>query len=373
MKDNTKDSGEELIDIDEKGNPIEKENQEKKPKSNSFTKIIIAIILCLIISFAIYFFFKCKHKKKTVFDKTTLKNLKLKNRVFFGPISHTPEKIETIVKNDVALVITEGAVVGDYTFSKLQPEGPFRIDSDEYIPEIKKLAEIAHKYNAYIILDLVHQGLISVEQPVYSPSGGKGLINTEIDSKPMTKEDILRIEDYFVQGAIRAKKAGYDGVEIHGAQLTLVSLFSSKKFNKRTDDYGGSDENRARFIVEIVKKIREAVGNDMIISAKIDAPDKDNEITESGFITTGKLLEEAGLDLMEVSGPNPIRQGEDPFFYNDTKKIAEILKIPVICIGGIKKYEQADYILKNSNIEYIAMSRELLKQPDIVKKWYLNK
>ena len=70
--------------------------------------------------------------------------------------------------------------------------------------------------------------------------------------------------------------------------------------------------------------------------------------------------------------PNPIRNGDEPYFYNDTKKLAETLKIPVICIGGIKKYEQADYIVKNSNIQYIAMSRELLKQPDIVKKWYLN-
>ena len=70
--------------------------------------------------------------------------------------------------------------------------------------------------------------------------------------------------------------------------------------------------------------------------------------------------------------PNPIRNGDEPYFYNDTKKLAEILKIPVIYIGGIKKYEQADYIVKNSNIQYIAMSRELLKQPDIVKKWYLN-
>jgi 2,4-dienoyl-CoA reductase-like NADH-dependent reductase (Old Yellow Enzyme family) len=189
----------------------------------------------------------------------------------------------------------------------------------------------------------------------------------------MTKDDILRIQDYFVQGAIRAKKAGYDGVEIHGAQLSLVSLFSSTKFNRRNDEYGGSDENRSRFIVEIVKKIREAIGNDMIISAKIDSVDEQFGFTESGFLTLGKALEKAGLDLIEISGPNPIRTGEDPYFYNDTKKLAEIINIPVICIGGIKKYEQADFILKNSKIEYIAMSRELLKQPDIVKKWVLNK
>ena len=319
-----------------------------------------------------YCFFAHKKNNKSVFDETILKNLIIKNRVFFGPISHTAERIEKIVKNDVAFVITEGAVVGDYTFSKYQPEGPFRIDSDEYIPEIRKLADIAHKYKAHIILDLVHQGLIAAEQPAYSPSGDKGLINKEIQSKAMTKEDILRIQDYFVQGAIRAQKAGFDGIEIHGAQLTLVSLFSTKKYNRRTDEYGGSDENRARFIVEIIKKIRKAIGNNMIISAKIDSPDEDNGISESQFLYNVKALEQAGLDLISISGTNPIRNNEDLYFYEYSKKIAEILKIPVVCIGGIKKYEQADYVLKNSKIEYIAMSREFLKQPDIIKKWYLN-
>ena len=375
MKDSNKEKDEELVDIDETGNPIEKEKEkeEKKIQSKAKYKIALSIIVFIVIIISCYFFLNLKKKNKSVFDETTLKNLKLKNRVFFGPISHTAEKIENIVKNDVALVITEGSIVGDFTLSNLQPEGPFRIDSDEYIPDIKKLSDIAHKYNSYILLDLVHQGLGATEQPAYSPSGDKGLLNKDLQSKAMTKDDILRIQDYFVQGAIRAKKAGCDGVEIHGAQLSLVSLFSSTKFNRRNDEYGGSDENRSRFIVEIVKKIREAIGNDMIISAKIDSADEQFGFTESGFLTLGKALEKAGLDLIEISGPNPIRTGEDPYFYNDTKKLAEIINIPVICIGGIKKYEQADFILKNSKIEYIAMSRELLKQPDIVKKWALNK
>ena len=269
------------------------------------------------------------------------------------------------------MVTTEGCIVGDYAFSKLQPEGPFRIDTDEYLPEIKNLADIAHKYNAIILLDLVHQGLGSSEH--FTPSGGKGLMGLDIETKAMSKEDILRIEDYFVQAAIRAKKAGFDGVEIHGAQLSLVSLFSSIKYNTRSDEYGGSDENRARFIVEILTKIREAIGNEMIISAKIDNVCEEHGYTESGFITIAKALEKAGLDIIEISGPNPLRSGTDPYFYEDTKKLAEILKIPVICIGGIKTYDQVDYILKNSKIQYVAMSRELLKQPDILKKWYSNK
>ena len=370
MKDEKKETGEELIDIDEKGNPTEKEKEEKKDTSNSSFKIIIALIICLIILAACYFFF---FNKKGVFDKTTLKNLKLKNRVFFGPITHDIEKIETAAKNDVALVITEGAIVGDHNISTVEPVGPLIIDKDDYIPELKKLVDVVHKYNSYIILDLVHPGLIALEPPFYSPSKDKSFIHAEIESQEMTKDDIIRIQDYFVQGAIRAKKAGFDGVEIHGAQLTLVSLFTTQKYNRRTDEYGGSDENRSRFIVEIVKKIRKAIGNDMIISAKIDSPDEKYGITESGFLYTAKALEEAGLDYLEVSGPNAAREGNNPYFYEPTKKVAEILKIPVICIGGIKTFEQADYILKNSKIEYIAMSRELLKQPDLVTKWKSNK
>ena len=100
---------------------------------------------------------------KAIFDETTLKNFKLKNRIFLGPCIHTAQKIENIVKNDVAMVTTEGCIVGDYAFTKLQPEGPFRIDTDEYIPEIKNLSDIAHKYNAVILLDLLHQGAGSSE------------------------------------------------------------------------------------------------------------------------------------------------------------------------------------------------------------------
>ena len=139
MKDSNKEKDEELVDIDETGNPIEKEKEkeEKKIQSKAKYKIALSIIVFIVIIISCYFFLNLKKKNKSVFDETTLKNLKLKNRVFFGPISHNAEKIENIVKNDVALVITEGSIVGDFTLSPLQPEGPFRIDSDEYIPNIK--------------------------------------------------------------------------------------------------------------------------------------------------------------------------------------------------------------------------------------------
>ena len=279
------------------------------------------------------------------------------------------KKNRTIAQNDAALIVTNGAVVGDIPTST--EKKLFRADNDEYIEDLKKYPEVAHKYNTYILLDLVHPGLLSTVEPMYSPSGGKGIFKKDLESKAMTKEDILRVENLFVQGAIRAKKAGFDGVEIHSGHMTLLSSFISKLCNQRTDEYGGSDENRAKFLIEVVKKIREAIGNEMIISAKIDSHDEEKGYTESGFLTAGKLLEEAGVDFIEVSGVNLFRN-DDLLFYEDTKKLAETVKIPVVCIGGVKNYKNADYVLKNSKIEFVALSRTFLKEPDLIKKWKEN-
>ena len=368
MKKEKNQPGEELLDSDEEGNFIEKEKDEKK-KSSPYKYILVIFIFLLLLGLC-FFFLKNKNHKN-LFEEVTLKNLKLKSRVVFGAISYDFQKMETIAQNDVALIITGGSAVGDFAPTSLVKEQPIRIDSDEFIEDLKKLPEMVHKHNSYILLDLVHLGLLAFQEPIYSPSGGKGLFAKDIDSKAMTKEDILRIQNDFVQAAIRAKKAGFDGVEIHSGHLTLCSSFFSKVFNQRTDEYGGSDENRAKFLVEIVKKIREAIGDDMIISAKIDSVDEEKGFTESGFLTAGKLLEEAGVDLIEVTGANPFRDG-DIYFYNDTKKLAETLKIPVTCIGGVKTYEHADYVLKNSKIEFVGLSRLLIKEPDLIRKWHQN-
>ena len=110
----------------------------------------------------------------------------------------------------------------------------------------------------------------------------------------------------------------------------------------------------------------------MIISIKINSVDEEMGFIESGFLTAGKCLEEVGVDLIEVTGVNPIKKG-DMYFYNDTKKLAETIKVPVTCIGGIETYEHVDYILKNSKIEYNDMSRTLLTKSDLVKQWHKNK
>ena len=378
MEEEKKKSGQELLDVDEQGNYIENKKEDEKNKTSNIYKYCL-ICICLIVLLGLaYFCYNKTKNNRTIYDKTKLKNLNLKSRIFFGPIFDNSfkdgkvsekgiKKYETMAKNNVALIVTEGMMVGDSSLFPPTGKEIFRIDKDEYIEEYKKLSDIAHKYNTHIFMQLNHPGLMSTSDVIYSPSPDKGFFKN-VTSKEMTKEDILRIQDLFVQAAIRGKKAGFDGIEMHAAQLNFASLFLSTKFNRRTDEYGGSVENRARFIVETFKKIREAIGDEMILSIKIDSEDEANGFTESDFLETGKILEKAGIEIISVSGTNVFRSDELMFFER-TKKLADVLKIPVVCIGGIKTYENADYVLKNSKIEYIAMSRALMKDPELVTKW----
>ena len=259
----------------------------------------------------LYFCFLSRKSRKNVFDETYLKHLKLKNRFFRGSVGDTFLKngkitedgfklYDEISKNEVGSIFTGGAAVSDY--GALQDM--FRLDKDEYIPEFKKLVEVTHKNGANIFIQLVHIGLSTQEKvdTIYSPSSVP-IEGQNKYSKEMTKEDILRIENDFAEAALRAKKAGFDGVEIHAAHLYLVSEFLSPLFNKRTDEYGGSDENRARFLIEIIQKVREKVGKEYIVGMKINSEDGDkNGNTEEGFIKTCIMAEEAGIDFIQVSG-----------------------------------------------------------------------
>ena len=114
--------------------------------------------------------------------------------------------------------------------------------------------------------------------------------------------------------------------------------------------------------------MREKVGNDFVISVKLDSGEENEGISESGFLTTAKMAEKAGVDLIIVSGTQ-VMKDDDIYHFEKSKILAEKVKIPVVCVGGIKTYEHADYILKNSNVEYISMARALIKQPDLVLKW----
>ena len=322
-----------------------------------------------------------KESTKNIFDATNLKNLKLKDRFFRGAVGDNSfvngklteegfKLYDQLSKNEVTNIFTGLTIVSDY----YQLEGfyPFRLDKDEYIPEFKKLVDLVHKNGANFFMQLVHIGMNVMTKPetVYGPSS-LPIPNQNRFSKEMTKEDILRIENDFAEAALRAKKAGFDGVEIHGAHFYLVSEFLSPLYNKRTDEYGGSDENRARFLIEIIQKIREKVGKDYIVGVKINSEDGDkNGITEEGFIKICQLAEAAGIDYIQISGVKWMREKIKGVPYeNIGTKLAEKIKIPVMVTCGARNVDELNEILNKSNIQYFGIVRPLICEPDIIKRW----
>ena len=337
------------------------------------TKIIQIIFISL------FLFISCR---KTLFDETYIKYLKLKNRIFrasVGDSSFKDGKIaeqgyklyDELSKNEVGTIFTGYTTVSDY--NKLPNINVFRIDKDEYISEFKKLVDIVHKNGANFFMQLVHIGLLTSTKvdTVYAPSVLPLQNNPNKLSKEMTKEDILRIENDFAEAALRAKTAGFDGVEIHAAHFYLVSQFLSPITNRRTDEYGGSDENRARFLLEIIKKVREKVGNDYIVGIKINSEDGNkNGITEEGFIKICFMAEEAGIDFIQVSGMKWVKETiKTPIYADISSKLAEKVKIPIIVTGGARNVDELNEILNKSNIQYFGMARPFICEYDLIKKW----
>jgi len=297
-----------------------------------------------------------EENKKDLFDQTQFKYLKLKNRVFKAAMvdcgswengklgENLLKRYDELSKNEIGTIIT-GTILVD---SPPGLEPMCRIDNDAYIEEYKKLTDMVHKNGANIIAQL--HTLRDLDIPV---------------------EEIHTVADLFAEAAIRAKKAGFDGIEVCANHHVSLSQFLSPMFNHRTDEYGGSDENRARFVIEIIKKIREKIGDEYIMLLKLNSEDDDpNGITPEGFITACKMAEQAGVDMIEVTGMKWKKNRENKLVYFDMGKIlADILKIPVLVTGGVKNLNVANDALNNSNIQYIGICRAFLSEPDILVKW----
>ncbi len=189
------------------------------------------------------------------------------------------------------------------------------------------------------------------------------------DAVEMTKDDITEIKNAFVKAAVRAEKAGFDGVEIHGAHGFLLGQFTSPLVNKRDDEYGGSLENRLRFPLEIVKAVMDKT-EDIRILYRLGSTDLDPEgqtIEES--IELAKELENLGVDIMDISGnmcgssPDSL-EGEQGFFIEQANKIKQEVDVPVIGVGGITEPDFADKIIKEEKVDLVAVGREFLKNPN---------
>lgn len=314
-----------------------------------------------------------------------------------------------------------GAIITGFTGicqdGKSSMHNMIMIDRDEVISAFKKITDSVHEYNTPIIMQIVHCGRQTRSKSTGEPTKGVSPIRHKFFNEDLPQElfenDINKIINNFVQAAARAKKAGFDAVQLHAAHGFLLSEFLSSHSNRRNDKWGGSIRNRFRIVKTIIKRTKERIEG-FPVFIKLNSHDgQKNGITIDEAVEFAKMLEKAGCDGIEVSCgtiedglytirgeklpaeaalqytfkyralPSIVKKIAGPFLksimrqpkpiinYNleAAVKIKQAVNIPVIVVGGINNYNSIDKIINKHGIDFASMSRPFIIQPDIVEKF----
>jgi len=324
-----------------------------------------------------------------VFTPVSVGNLKLKNRLVVAPMvtvycdqdGMATERFiayhEAKAKGGWALIIVEDYAV-DPSGRGFWTPGLWK---DEQIESHKQLTERVHKAGAKIVAQIYHAGrqttpAVIGQQPVSASPLPCPVLG--VTPKELTVEEIKKIISQFGDTALRAKKAGFDGVEVHGAHGYLIAQFMSKYSNKRCDDYGGSLEKRMRFPLEIIADIRKKCGPDFFIGFRISADEKvpgGRTIEETKTIAI--MLEKQGVDALHISaGTYESTWAIIPPMYVTTGWIADfaqevksVVNIPVMTVGRINDPLLAESILLSGKADLVAMGRGSLADPELPNKF----
>lgn len=254
------------------------------------------------------------------------------------------------------------------------------LDRDELIPGLKRLTDAIHLYDVRVAAQLLHGGrsassFFTKMQPV-APSK---LAHRSIKQEPhaLTVSEIKMVIDNYVSATMRAKKAGFDAVELHGGMGYLINQFLSKATNKRDDEYGGGLENRTRFAREMIHAIKETVGKDYPVVFRMSGDDFVEEglkIDES--LEIAKILERAGADAFNVSpgwheSKTPIMLMAIPrmAYAFLSEKIKSQVKVPVIASVRINDLKLAEEILDNEQADMVSIGRPLIVDPELPNKY----
>jgi 2,4-dienoyl-CoA reductase-like NADH-dependent reductase (Old Yellow Enzyme family) len=296
--------------------------------------------------------------------------------------SRLTDMMVKLVEGGVGLIITGHSYV-----SREGQAGPWQlgIHEDATLQGLTQMADAVHRCGGKICIQLAHAGaqaaahLSGIEAigPSVCHKDGRALCHE------MSKEDIDRVVRAFGDAAARAKRSGFDAVEIHAAHGYLLSQFLSLLVNRRTDGYGGTLANRGRMTLEVLRSVRRAVGPDYPVLIKVNAED----FAEGGFsvedmLELSALLAKERIDGIELSGGTggeaseyqPVRFGtiakENEAYYRDAaRRFKQSVRVPLILVGGIRSADVAERLVAEGTADYIAMCRPLICEPDLVNRW----
>jgi 2,4-dienoyl-CoA reductase-like NADH-dependent reductase (Old Yellow Enzyme family) len=331
-----------------------------------------------------------------LFERVSINGMTLANRfvrsaTWEGLASREGSVTPKLTKMMVELVRDEvGLIISGYTF--VSPEGQsspgqLAIYDDRFVAGLWAMVEAVHKAGGKIALQIVHGGkfadfALTGLQPIGPSAIAK---DGQTTCRPMSKPDIANIISAFTQAAVRAKQAGFDAIQLHAAHGFLFSQFLSPALNQRTDEYGGTLENRARFLLEAVRSIRKATGPGYPLLIKLNSEDfLEGGLTRDEAVQVAAMLEAASVDAIEYSGGTvaspekfmPVRPGksktpQDEVFYREAAQLYQArVGIPLMLVGGIRSYETANDLIRRGVADYISLGRPLICEPGLVKRWH---
>jgi len=330
----------------------------------------------------------------TVFEKTEINGMELKNRLVRSatwegmcdqdgrPTRKLADCYAGLAKGAVGLIISS------YTYVRRdgkQFPGQMGIYTDDFAAEMMALTAAVHDHGGKICMQLVHAGgqtsaKIIGSRPV-APSEVTVMQFPETPAK-LSHEDIADIIRLFGAGAARAREYGFDAVQLHAAHGYLINQFLSPLTNLRNDDFGGTPEKRRRFLMEVYRSVRDAVGNDFPLLAKLNIADNlEGGLEPDDGIEAAKALDQVGIDAIEVSAGTPSSGDLSPVRPGIAKREQEAYNLPLACrtkssvacpvmvVGGIRSLEVVEEIIGRKDADYVAMSRPFIREPSLALRW----
>ena len=323
-----------------------------------------------------------------VFDPINIGSLALKNRfVRSATFDGTADESGAVTDQSVALYRDlghggVGLIVSGYMFVSSHGQalpGQYGVHTDYMIPGLKRMVDAAHEGGARIAIQIVHAGNNS------GYLAGKGIEALAPSHKPgwqfphreMTGEEVEGIISDFAVAARRAVQAGFDAVQLHGAHGYLMSQFQSPIFNQRSDQWGGSPENRRRFHLRTIEAVRREVGPDYPLMIKYGAwDDREDGLSLDEGSETAREMAEKGIEAIEVSSGvgtsiQVVKRGEPEkaYFREMAAFVERTVSVPVMAVGGIRSLDIASSILESGDADFVSMCRPFIREPDLVGRW----
>ena len=307
----------------------------------------------------------------------------LPNRVIMGSL-HTRLENETDgvhrlaefyaarARGGVGLIVTGGV---SPNFEGRVEQGAWVLDSAQQLSQHIPIVQAVHAAGGKIALQILHTGIYAKHDEIIGPSALRSVINPR-QPRAFTVEQIEQTIEDFVNCAVLAQQAGYDGVEVMGSEGYLMTQFTASRTNKREDEWGGSLENRIRFPVEVVRRTRERVGPGLLIMYRISAIDLvEGGLSGNEIDRLAQALEQAGADVLntgigwhESVVPTIATSVPRAAFAFAAARLKKVVSIPVVASNRINMPSVAEEILERGQADMVSLARAFLADPDFVIK-----